>query len=277
MAAQRFIEDNSSGFRLDSDLGNLSANRVLTVLDRDVTVADARVNVVDTSSGNQTVTFDGAVGELVGYRKSGSNTLTVNRNGTNTFVGGGTSFVVGDVAFFVLTSAGVIEQVNVASAADNSVTNAKLADMAANTIKGNPTGATADPQDIAVPASTFVGRADTGNITAMTPAQARAVLRRAKQTLTVANPQNWDLANGLYFERPGATTNFTLNFPSNAQEGETAFMVFPNGNSATVTLAAGFKMMGTGGSSTTLPGGECRLEFFFTSSTTCQVSQTNFS
>lgn len=51
---------------------------------------------------------------------------------------------------------------------NNTITNAKHAQMVAYTLKGNATSATADPQDIAVPVSSVVGRDSSGNITALT-------------------------------------------------------------------------------------------------------------
>ena len=51
---------------------------------------------------------------------------------------------------------------------NNQVANTKLAQMASYTLKGNATSATADPQDIAVPVSSVVGRDSSGNITALT-------------------------------------------------------------------------------------------------------------
>jgi len=51
---------------------------------------------------------------------------------------------------------------------NNTITNAKLSQMVAYTLKGNATSATADSQDIAVPVSSVVGRDSSGNITALT-------------------------------------------------------------------------------------------------------------
>jgi hypothetical protein len=52
---------------------------------------------------------------------------------------------------------------NATTIANNAVTNAKAADMAANTIKANPTAGTADPQDLAISVDNFPARL-AGNI-----------------------------------------------------------------------------------------------------------------
>lgn len=135
------------------------------------------------------------------------------------------------------------------------MTNAKLADMAAGTIKGAVSAG--DPVDL-------------------TPAQARLILRRAKNVLTFSSTQNWDLNDGLYHTLT-ATGDFTLNLPSNIAEGETAFIyVTQDGTGSRIlTLASGYET--AGGAAivlSTAANAVDRLMFFFDTATTCTVTIT---
>jgi len=59
---------------------------------------------------------------------------------------------------------------------DDVVTNAKAANMPANTVKLNNTNAASDPNDLSMPASTILARLSTGDIIAANPTQVKDLL-----------------------------------------------------------------------------------------------------
>ena len=86
---------------------------------------------------------------------AGGNSATINRGGSDTISGSTsvtlsnqyeTHVIVGDSA-----TGTWIDTVQTTGIADNSVTNAKLADVATQTIKGRNTASTGDPEDLSVP------------------------------------------------------------------------------------------------------------------------------
>lgn len=85
---------------------------------------------------------------------AGANNITVNRGGTDT-INGGTNIVLSTqyethVIIGDDTSGTWLDTVQTTGIADNSVTNAKLADMANNTIKARVTAGAGDPEDATI-------------------------------------------------------------------------------------------------------------------------------
>lgn len=156
----------------------------------------------------------------------------------------------GDKTDITVSSSGTVWTID-----NDVVTNAKLANMTSGTIKGCVTSG--DPVDL-------------------TPAQARLILRKAKNVLTFNATQNWDLNSGLYHTLT-ATGNFTLNLPSNIAEGETAFIyVKQDGTGSRIlTLASGYQTPGgTQLVLSTTANAVDRLMFFFDTSSTCTATIT---
>jgi hypothetical protein len=107
------------------------------------------------------------------YSLPNSTTLRINPtiNGSNIEVmlaGGpaganGAGLTDGDKGDIVVSGSGTVWAIK-----PNSVTDADLAPVGANTIKANPTAGTTNPSNFTIPANRIVGRGPTGNLTALT-------------------------------------------------------------------------------------------------------------
>lgn len=125
--------------------------------------------------------------------------------------------------------------------------------------------------------SSFLGNT-TGsfnNPSGITPKEARQLLRKNRHRLNYSATVNWDLDNGLYQDIVPSGT-FTLGFPSNVVEGESAFIYVYNNSSGTgqVTFASGYKAPGGISGIQLTPSGNKvdRLEFFFHHNASCTVT-----
>lgn len=74
--------------------------------------------------------------------------------------------------------------------AANAVTNAKAAQMLANTVKSNATAGTANASDLAMGSSTMLARLAAGNIVAATPTQVRTLLNVADGANSYTHPNH---------------------------------------------------------------------------------------
>lgn len=164
----------------------------------------------------------------------------------------GVTVADGDYGDIIVSSSGTVWTIDVGV-----VTNAKMADMPDGTFKGRTLGG------------------GSGAPVDLTPAQARLILRNNIYALAFNATQNWNLANGL-IQTVTATSNFTLQIPTGAAAGETAYIyVTQDGTgSRVISFASGFKAPGGIASIilSTSAGSVDRLEMFFLSASEIHVN-----
>lgn len=253
LASQLFFEDNVDATKMIAiDPAGISPSTVRTIFmpDSNVVLHKDNLSSITPPSIGDDITDGYSAGSV--WISGGSSVFVCASNAVGAAVwrqvDAGSALSDGDKGDITVSGSGTSWIID-----PSVVTNAKLASMAAGTIKG------------AVSAGSPVD---------LTPAQARLILRRTKHTLAFNASQDWNLADGLYHVL-SATSSFTLNFPSGAAEGETAFVYVTQAvGGSVVTFGGGFQAPG-GILSITLTaaaGAVDRLEFFFDTATTATVT-----
>lgn len=149
-----------------------------------------------------------------------------------------------------------------ATIANDAVSNSKLANMAANTVKVNDTASTADPKDLAMPASTFLARLATGNIVAATVAQVKTLIGNFTAALA-----------GLVPASGGGTTNF-LRADGTWAAPPTSVTPFEASATSTITTTSGSYTVASG--MTLTPGAGDYIAYFSSSVENNSDNETTF-
>ena len=177
----------------DANTGGRSSNKVLT--SKQILICDGTGFTAAMLSQDVAMTSGGVVTiqpDVVTYDKM-QDIVTANR-------------VLGKA------TAGTVEEVQIQTAmiSDDQITNAKLANMPARTMKVNATGSVADPQDLALGNNTIVGRLGSGVISTLTVGTSTVVGRTLSGDIIAAQAETDQIADD-------AVTNDKLaNMPANS-------------------------------------------------------------